>query len=67
MFLVSLRTKELFLLTVTVAAHELINTTSCIHQLRLTSIERVRSVRDLDLYQRISNAIDLDRLFCINR
>lgn len=27
--------------TVTVAAHELINTTCCIHQFRFTSVERV--------------------------
>ena len=39
---------------------------SCIDQLRLTSVERVRSVRDLDLYQRISYAVDLDRLFSVN-
>lgn len=41
MFLVSLRTKELFLLTVTVAAHELINTTSSIDELLLASEEWV--------------------------
>ena len=30
---------ELFLLTVTVTAHELINTTCCIHQFRFTGVE----------------------------
>ena len=35
---------ELFLLTVTVTAHELVNTTCSIYQCRFTCIERVRSV-----------------------
>lgn len=32
----------LFFATITVAAHKLINTTSCVHELLLTSEERVR-------------------------
>ena len=65
-FFYFLKKEILFLVTVTITAHELINTSGCIDQLRLTSVERVRSVRDLDLYQRISYAVDLDRLFSVN-
>ena len=57
---------DVFITRSTITAHELINTSGCIDQLRLTGVERVRSVRDLDLYQRISYAVDLDRLFSVN-
>ena len=40
----SLNGKSLFLITVTVAAHELVNTSCSIHQFRFTCIERVRSI-----------------------
>ena len=57
--------KNRLFLTVTVTAHELINTTGCVNQLRLTGVERVRSAGDFQLYQWISFAFELDSLFSI--
>lgn len=61
-FIFTLRVKLLFQ-TVTVTAHELIYTSSCIDQLRFTSVERVRAARDFQLYQRISFAFEFDCVF----
>ena len=47
-------------LAVTVARHELVNATCGIHEFRLTSVEWVTGVGDLQLDQWISSAIDLD-------
>ena len=49
LFFYLFKKSRLFFLAVTVTAHELINTTCCIHQCRFTSIERVRSIRDFYL------------------
>ena len=57
---------KLLLQAVTVAAHELINATSCIHQLRLTSVERVRSVRDFQLDQWVSFAFEFDSFLVLH-
>ena len=57
-FFYFLKKEILFLVTVTITAHELINTSGCIDQLRLTSVERVRSAGDFQLYQRISFAFE---------
>lgn len=59
----SVSLKNRLFLTVTVTAHEFINTTSCVNQLRLTSVERVRSAGDFQLYQRISFTFEFDSLF----
>ena len=64
-FFYFLKKEILFLVTVTITAHELINTSGCIDQLRLTSVERVRSAGDFQLYQRISFAFELDSLLSI--
>ena len=61
----SVSLKNRLFLTVTVTAHEFINTTGCVNQLRLTSVERVRSAGDFQLYQRISFAFELDSLLSI--
>ena len=48
----------LFLRSLTVAAHELINTTSGVDELALTGVEGVRSARNFNLYHRVSFAFD---------
>ena len=58
--------RELFLLALCVAAHELIYTTGGVNQLRLTSVERVRRAGDFQFYQRISFAFKFDCLLCVN-
>ena len=50
----------LMTLAVAVARHELVHATCCIHKFRLTSIEWVTGVGDLQLDQWISSAIDFD-------
>jgi hypothetical protein len=50
------------LLHTSVTAHELINTTGCVNQLALTSIEGVRGVTDFQLDQGIGLALKLDCL-----
>ena len=53
--------------SLTVAAHELINTSSGVDELALTSIERVRGARDFDFYHRVSFAFEFHcviRLCC---
>ena len=52
--------KRLFLLAVTVAAHELINAACSVDELLLTGEEGVRRRGDFKLNQRIGNAIDFD-------
>ena len=49
----------LFLGGLTVAAHELVNATSGVNELVLTSVEGVRGARDLDLYHRVSFSFKL--------
>ena len=49
----------LLLRSLTVAAHELINTTCGVNELALTSIERVRGARDFDFYHWVSFAFEL--------
>ena len=61
-FIFTLRVKLLFQ-TVTVTAHELIYTSSCIDQLRFTSVELGRAASDFQLYQRISFAFEFDCVF----
>ena len=53
-------------LAVTVARHELVNATCGIHEFRLTSVEWVTGVRDLQLDQWISSTIDLDAVLRIS-
>lgn len=55
--------EKLLFHTVTVTAHELINTTGSVNQLRLTCVERVRGAGDFQLYQRISFTFEFDSLF----
>ena len=58
----------LLLTRLTVAAHELVYATSCVNELRLTSVEGVRSVRDFELDQGISLALEFDGLLgCASR
>ena len=45
--------------SLTVAAHELINTTCGVNELALTSIERVRGAGDFDFYHWVSFAFEL--------
>ena len=52
--------KELLLLCVSLV--ELINTTCGVNELHLTCVEWVRCVRDLELYNRVLNALDFDGL-----
>ena len=54
--------RYVLLLTATVAAHELVYTTSRIDELSLTREEGVRSARDLYLDQRILYTVDDDSL-----
>ena len=61
-FFYFLKKEILFLVTVTIAAHELINTSGCIDQLRLTSVEGVRRARDFKLYNGISFAFKFNRI-----
>ena len=55
--------KELLLLCVSLV--ELINTTCCVNELHLTCVEWVRCVRDLELYNRVLNALDFDGLLSV--
>ncbi len=55
-----LPTQGLLAIAIAVARHELVDTTGGIHELRLTGIERVRSIGDLELDERILNTIDGD-------
>ena len=52
----------LFLGSLTVAAHELINTSSGVDELALTSIERVRGAGDFYFYHRVSFAFEF---YCV--
>ena len=52
----------LLAVAISVARHKLVHASGCIDKLRLTGIERVRSVRDLQLDERILNAIDSNRI-----
>ena len=51
---------QLLALAVAVARHELVDAAGGVHQLRLTGIERVRSVGDLQLDEGIGFAFHLD-------
>ena len=53
---------KLFLATVAVAAHELVDATCGVDELLLAGEEGVRRAGDFKLYQRIGNAVDLDLL-----
>ena len=55
----------LFLRSLTVAAHELINAASRIDKLALTCIERVRGVRNFDFYHRVSFAFEFYGVICL--
>ena len=55
--------EELLLLSVSLI--ELVNTTSCINELHLTSVEWVRCVRDLKLNYWVLNALDFDGLLSV--
>jgi hypothetical protein len=48
----------LLLTRLTVAAHELVYATSCVNELRLTSVEGVRSRRDFQLNNGVSFAFE---------
>ena len=54
---------QLLALAVAVARHELVDAAGGVHQLRLTGIERVRSVGDLQLDQGVGFALHLDGVF----
>ena len=56
--------EELFCL-LCVSLIELVNTTSCINELHLTSVEWVRCVRDLKLDYWVLNAINFNCLLCV--
>ena len=62
----SQRLLVLLIVTLCVAAHKLIHTTCGVNQLHLTSVERVRCVRDFHLVHRIGFAVHFDGLFCRN-
>ena len=47
---------------IAVARHKLVHTTCGVHQFGLSGVERVTRVRDLQLDQRILNAVNLDRV-----
>ena len=53
------------LLPLCVSLIEFINTTCCINKLHLTSVEWVRCVGNLEFYNRVLNAINLDGLLCV--
>ena len=55
--------EELLLLCVSLI--EFVNATCSVDELHLTSVEWVRSVRDLKLYYRVLNALDNDGLLCV--
>ena len=60
---VSVAKRDLFLLVfLAVAAIEFINAAGGVDELHLTSVERVRCVRNLDLYYRVLNTFDSDGL-----
>ena len=48
----------LLLRSLTVAAHELINTSCCVNELALTCVEWVRGARDFDFYHWVSFAFE---------
>ena len=56
---------SLFLRSLTVAAHELINTTSGVDELALTSVEGVRSARNFNLYHGVSFAFEFYGVICL--
>ena len=56
----ALLTSQLLAFAVAVARHELVDAAGGVHQLRLTGIERVRSVGDLQLDEGIGFALHLD-------
>ena len=55
----------LLLRSLTVAAHELINTTCGVNELALTSVERVRGAGDFDFYHRVSFAFEFYSVICL--
>ena len=55
----------LLLRSLTVAAHELIDTTCGVNELALTSVERVRGARDFDFYHWVSFAFELYGVICL--
>ena len=55
----------LLLRSLTVAAHELIDTSCCVNELALTSIERVRRAGDFDFYHWVSFAFELYGVICL--
>ena len=54
------KSPQLLASAVAVTGHELVHTTSGVHEFGLTGVERVTRVRDLELDQRILNAVDFD-------
>ena len=54
----------LFLRGLTVAAHELVDASSGVDELALTSVERVRAARDFYFYHRVSFAFEFYGLCC---
>ena len=54
------KSPQLLASAVAVTGHELVHTTSGVHEFGLTGVERVTRVRDLKLNQRILNAINFD-------
>ena len=55
--------EELLLLCVSLI--EFVNATCCIDELHLTSVEWMRCVRNLKLYNWVLNALDLDGLLSV--
>ena len=55
----------LLLRSLTVAAHELINTSCCVNELALTCVEWVRGARDFDFYHWVSFAFELYSVICL--
>ena len=55
----------LFLRSLTVAAHELIDTSCSVNELALTSVERVRGARDFDFYHWVSFAFEFYCVICL--
>ena len=53
------------LLAVLVSLVEFVDAAGCVNKLDFASVEWVRCVGDLDLYDRILNAVNNDGLFCL--
>ena len=64
-FLIIFEGYILLLRSLTVAAHELIDTSCGVNELALTSIERVRGARNFDFYHWVSFAFEFYCVICL--